>query len=190
MFDALSPQPADSLLALIKAFESDGRQGKIDLGVGVYRDAKGVTPVMKAVKEAERILLETQDSKRYLGPEGDMTYVSLLKPYIFGAGADFGGRLTGLQTPGGTGALRLGAELAHAANPSAEVWLGTPSWPNHAPIFKAAHVADPGLQVRRPRSAKSRFRQRAPRARRREGGRRRAAARLLPQSDRHGLLAG
>ena len=141
MFDALSPQPADSLLALIKAFESDGRQGKIDLGVGVYRDAKGVTPVMKAVKEAERILLETQDSKRYLGPEGDMAYVSLLKPYIFGAGADFGGRLTGLQTPGGTGALRLGAELAHAANPSAEVWLGTPSWPNHAPIFKAAHVA-------------------------------------------------
>ncbi len=132
MFETLKEQPADSLLALIKAFQDDPRAHKIDLGVGVYRDENGVTPVMRAVKQAERILWETQESKRYLGPEGDMTYVELLKPYVFGASAKLGERLTGIQTPGGTGALRLGAELIHAASPEARIYVGTPTWPNHS----------------------------------------------------------
>ena len=138
MFEALNAQSPDSLLGLIKAFNSDGRTGKIDLGVGVYRDARGVTPVLKAVKQAERLLLETQDSKKYLGPEGDVGFVALLKPYIFGTSDRLAGRIAGLQTPGGTGALRLGAELVRAAAASAVVRVGTPTWPNHAPIFTAA----------------------------------------------------
>jgi aromatic-amino-acid transaminase len=140
MFEALNAQPADSLLALIKAFRDDKRPGKIDLGVGVYRDATGATPVMRAVKAAEKILLETQTSKSYLGPEGDLDYVALLKPYVFGAQSRLGDRLVGIQTPGGTGALRLGAELLQAANPQARVLVGTPTWPNHMPILRAAHL--------------------------------------------------
>ncbi|MBY5355870.1 aspartate/tyrosine/aromatic aminotransferase [Rhizobium leguminosarum] len=138
MFEELKNRPADSLLALIKAFQADERSGKIDLGVGVYRDAMGRTPVMRAVKAAERLLLETQDSKKYLGPEGDLQFVRLLEPIIFGNSPKIADRLAGIQTPGGSGALRLGAELIQTANPSAKVLLGTPSWPNHAPIFSSA----------------------------------------------------
>jgi aromatic-amino-acid transaminase len=138
VFEALNAQSPDSLLGLIKAFNSDGRAEKIDLGVGVYRDARGVTPVLKAVKEAERLLLETQDSKKYLGPEGDVGFVELLKPYSFGTSDRLAGRIGGLQTPGGTGALRLGAELIRAASANAVVRVGTPTWPNHVPIFTAA----------------------------------------------------
>ncbi|TLX04248.1 amino acid aminotransferase [Rhizobium sp. MHM7A] len=140
MFDQLNSRPADSLLALIKAFQADDHPGKIDLGVGVYRDAMGHTPVMHAVKAAEQFLLETQDSKKYLGPEGDLQFVRLLEPIIFGKSPKFAQRLAGIQTPGGSGALRLGAELIKAANPSAKVLLGTPSWPNHAPIFASARL--------------------------------------------------
>ncbi|MDC9836716.1 amino acid aminotransferase [Rhizobium binxianense] len=140
MFNELNNRPADSLLALIKAFQADERSGKIDLGVGVYRDAMGRTPVMRAVKAAELFLLENQDSKKYLGPEGDLEFVRLLEPIIFGASPAFGHRLVGIQTPGGSGALRLGAELIQTANPAATVLLGTPSWPNHAPIFGSARL--------------------------------------------------
>ena len=141
MFDKLKEQPADSLLALINTFHADPRQYKVDLGVGVYRDEHGRTPVMRAVKLAEAYLLETQGSKRYLGPQGDLTFVNLLKPIIFGAGPNLVDRVVGIQTPGGSGALRIGAELVAAANPNAQVWLGTPSWPNHAPIFRSARLA-------------------------------------------------
>lgn len=139
MFEKLTAQPADSLLALIKAFQADPRGYKVDLGVGVYRDEQGRTPVMRAVKLAEKQLLETQDSKRYLGPEGDLNFVNLLKPIIFGATHN-AGNVVGIQTPGGSGALRLGAELIASATPGAKVWLGTPSWPNHAPIFESARL--------------------------------------------------
>lgn len=140
MFEKLNAQPADSLLALIKAFQVDPRSYKVDLGVGVYRDEKGHTPVMRAVKLAEKHLLDTQDSKRYLGPEGDLNFVNLLRPIIFGAG-HAAHEIIGIQTPGGSGALRLGAELIASASPAAKVWLGTPSWPNHAPIFESARLA-------------------------------------------------
>ena len=87
MFEALKAQPADGLLGLIKMFNADGRASKIDLGVGVYRDATGATPVLKAVKEAEKILLKSQDSKKYLGPEGDAGFTERLHhPYVIGAG--------------------------------------------------------------------------------------------------------
>ena len=140
MFEKLAAQAPDSLLALIGAFRDDPRPEKIDLGVGVYRDAEGRTPVFAAVKAAERRLLETQDSKAYLGPEGNRAFARAVAPVVLGplAGDE---RILGVQTPGGTGALRLAAELIAAADRKAQVWLGTPSWPNHAPLMKAAGLA-------------------------------------------------
>ena len=137
MFQTLRPQPPDALLALIGLFRDDPRHDKIDLGVGTYRDEAGITPVMRAVKAAERQLVERQRTKSYLGPEGDPRFVELLAPIAFGAALAGAGRLVGAQTPGGGGALRLGAELIAAARPGATVWLGTPTWPNHRPIFAA-----------------------------------------------------
>lgn len=143
IFGALAAQPADALLALIGAFRGDPRPGKIDVGVGVYRDPEGRTPVLHAVKQAERRLVEEQGSKGYLGSEGDVGFFDALKPVIFGA-SRFGDCLCGLQTPGGTGALRLAAELIARSRPGARVLVGTPTWPNHPPILKAAglHVAE------------------------------------------------
>jgi aromatic-amino-acid transaminase len=138
----LPSQPADALLALIGMHHRDPRPDKIDLGVGVYRDATGRTPVMRAVKAAETRLLREQDTKAYLGPEGDIGFVQRLARVVFGVELAETPRLTGVQTPGGTGALRLGAELVARATPGARVWIGTPSWPNHAPIFSEA-----GLEV-------------------------------------------
>ena len=140
LFAALSPQPADALLALIGLHHADARPDKIDVGVGVYRDDAGNTPVMRAMKAAERRLTDEQDSKSYLGAEGDTDFIALLEPLVFGPGHSVG--RAGVQTPGGTGALRLGAELIARASPTARLWMGTPSWANHAPIFRAA-----GLRV-------------------------------------------
>ena len=135
MLENLLPQSPDALLALIKMHAADERPDKIDLGVGVYRTGQGDTPVFEAVKLAEQKLVDTQDSKAYLGPEGDMGFVEALMPYIFGEDPTDGGRITGMQTPGGTGAVRLAVALAHAAG-AAKLHLGVPSWPNHAQILK------------------------------------------------------
>ena len=142
MLDRLDQQPPDALLALIKLHDADPRADKIDLGVGVYRTDDGATPVFACIKAAEKKLVETQDSKAYLGPEGDMGFVHALMPYVFGAADPAkGGRIEGMQTPGGTGAVRLALALAKRAG-VARVWMGTPSWPNHAQI-----VADVGLEL-------------------------------------------
>ncbi|WP_114393120.1 aromatic amino acid transaminase [Oleisolibacter albus] len=136
-FSPLQQQPADALLALIGQYRADPRPHKLDLGVGVYRDEAGNTPVPAALKEAEQRLWQRQDSKSYLGPEGNEAFTAHMQRLAFG-GMDFGGRMTGVQTPGGTGALRLSAELIAATVPGARVWLGTPTWPNHPPILRAA----------------------------------------------------
>jgi len=140
IFSRLAIQPPDALLGLIGLYRADRRPGKIDLGVGVFRDDAGRTPVMRAVKAGEAKLLRDQESKSYLGAEGDIRFVELLAEVAFGAGAD---RPVGIQTPGGTGALRLGAELIARSRPDATVWIGTPTWPNHAPIFREA-----GMMIR------------------------------------------
>ena len=143
MLSNLQQQPADALLALIKLHNADPRTDKIDLGVGVYRTGQGDTPVFGAIKAAEKRLLETQDSKAYLGPEGDMGFVHALMPWIFGKeDPSKGGRIEGMQTPGGTGAVRLAVALAKRAGIK-RIWMGTPSWPNHAQI-----VADLGLELK------------------------------------------
>ncbi|WP_324261288.1 aromatic amino acid transaminase [Altererythrobacter sp. H2] len=134
MLDNLAPQAPDALLALIKLYAADDRADKIDLGVGVYRTDDGATPVFAAVKGAERKLLEVQESKSYLGPEGDLGFVHALMPYIFGADATMGGRIAGMQTPGGTGAVRLAVAVAQKAGVT-RIHMGTPSWPNHAQIL-------------------------------------------------------
>lgn len=141
MLNRLSPQAPDALLALIRLHAADPRDDKIDLGVGVYRTDEGATPVFAAIKAAEQRLVDEQDSKSYLGPEGDMGFVNALMPYIFGADATMGGRIAGMQTPGGTGAVRLAAALAQKAGVR-RIHMGVPSWPNHAQI-----LADIGLEM-------------------------------------------
>ena len=122
-------------------YAQDPREDKIDLGVGVYRTNDGATPVFRSIKAAEQRLVDTQDSKSYLGPEGDLGFVDALKPYVFGADPTMGGRVEGMQTPGGTGAVRLAAALAKAAGVT-RIHLGVPSWPNHAQILQ-----DVGLEA-------------------------------------------
>ena len=141
LLDRLEEQPADALLALIALANADPRPEKIDVGVGVYRDSAGGTPILRAVKQAERILWETQGTKSYLGSQGDARFVELIKPIVFGAGAANDDRIVGVQTPGGCGALRLGADLIARADPSARILVGTPTWPNHEPLIGAAGVA-------------------------------------------------
>src|SRR3954453_4029582 len=135
----LEPVPADSLIALIGMVNADPRPDKIDVGVGFFRDGAGTTPILKVMKEAEQRLLDTQVTKAYRGLAGDKRFAELLRPILLGehAGDD---RIAGLQTPGGCGALRLGFELIATANPRARVFLGTPSWPNHAPIVRAVRL--------------------------------------------------
>lgn len=140
MLDQLEQQPADALLALIKLFNADGRADKIDLGVGVYRTDDGATPVFAAVKQAEQRLVADQDSKAYLGPEGDMGFVHALVPHVFGPLGNFGGRMDGMQVPGGTGALRIALALAKKAGVG-RVLMGNPSWPNHVQILNDLGVA-------------------------------------------------
>lgn len=143
MLNTLAQQPADALLALIKLHNDDPRTDKIDLGVGVYRTGQGATPVFGAIKAAEQKLVDLQDSKAYLGPEGDMGFVHALMPYIFGSDdPTMQGRIEGMQAPGGTGAVRLAAALAKKAG-VARVWMGLPSWPNHAQIY-----ADLGVDLK------------------------------------------
>jgi len=127
---------ADSLLVLIALCNADPRPDKIDVGVGVFRDSAGNTPILKVMKEAEQRLLDTQKTKAYLGSAGDKRFAELLRPILLGHHAD-DDRIAGVQTPGGCGALRLGFELIATTNPQAKVLVGTPTWPNHPPIIRA-----------------------------------------------------
>src|SRR3954462_14268695 len=135
----LPPVQADSLLALIALCDADPRPEKIDVGVGGFRDAAGNTPILKVMKEAEQRLVDTQGTQAYLGSAGDKRFAELLRPILLGPHAS-DDRITGLQTPGGCGALRLGFELLAAANPSARVLVGTPTWPNPPPIIRSVRL--------------------------------------------------
>ena len=141
LLSGLAPIKPDSLLQLIQMASADTRPNKIDVGVGVYRTSNGATPILTAIKKAEKILWDTQDTKAYLGMSGDKTYADLLKPIVFGSHADDEG-LIGLQTPGGCGALTLGFKLVKAARPDARVLVGTPTWANHKPVILGA-----GLEI-------------------------------------------
>ncbi len=134
MLETLNPQPQDKILQLIAMFREDKRDGKIDLGVGVYKDATGLTPVMRAVKAAEKKLWESETTKTYTALSGQPGYLAAMQGLILeGKHAD---RAAAISTPGGTGALRQALELVKMARPEATVWLSAPTWPNHPSIVK------------------------------------------------------
>ena len=135
MFETLKPQPADKILALMQMYRDDPRADKIDLGVGVYKNAEGVTPVMRAIKAAEHKLWEEQTSKAYVGLAGDPAYSDAMIKLILGD-AVARANVAAAATPGGTGAVRQAFELIKMANPSAKVYVSDPTWPNHVSILK------------------------------------------------------
>ena len=141
LFDTFERQPPDALLAVIGMHRADDRPHKIDVGVGVYRDEAGATTVMRAVKAAEARLLSGQATKSYLGAEGDQGFTDLIAEVALGESLARSERIGGVQTPGGTGALRLAAELIARGSADRTVWIGSPTWPNHGPIFREAGLA-------------------------------------------------
>ncbi|MEL6571848.1 MAG: amino acid aminotransferase [Pseudomonadota bacterium] len=135
MFENLQAQPADKILALMAAFRADERIEKVDLGVGVYKDATGNTPVMRAVKEAERRILADQSTKAYTGLAGDPAFSDAMIDLVLGETVARD-RIAAVATPGGTGAIRQALELIKYAAPEAKVWLSAPTWPNHPSIIR------------------------------------------------------
>jgi aspartate aminotransferase len=140
MFEHLNAVPPDPILGIISAHAADPNPKKIDLGIGVYRDEQGNTPILECVKLAEQILDSTQTTKAYLGPPGVAGFNSAMSELIFGADSACltEDRVRTIQTPGGTGALRVCADLIKEAIPDATVWASDPTWANHTAIFPAA----------------------------------------------------
>ncbi|AQQ67843.1 aromatic amino acid aminotransferase [Microbulbifer agarilyticus] len=145
MFDHLSSLPADPILGLLAAYRADENPRKIDLGVGVYKDEAGHTPVLQAVKEAETRLLRSEETKAYVGPAGTAGFNAAMQELVLGAGhpALVGNRVRSAQTPGGCGALRVLAEFANRAKEHATIWVSDPTWANHVPLLGNA-----GLQIK------------------------------------------
>jgi len=142
MFDELKSIPPDPILGLIASYAADPNPKKIDLGIGVYRDENGNTPILDCVAEAEKTLLKTQTTKTYLGPPGVAGFNKAIGELILGADNEVfeQGRVRTVQTPGGTGALRVAADLIKVAKPSSEVWASDPTWANHLALFPGAGV--------------------------------------------------
>lgn len=139
MFESLPEAKPDAILQLMETFRADTRSNKLDLGVGVYKDVNGDTPVMTAVKKAEKQLLETQDTKSYVGPIGSRPFCAAMITQVFGADAQTD-RIRCAQSTGGTGALRILADLLKLSRPNAAIWVSNPTWPNHTPVLTAAGI--------------------------------------------------
>ena len=140
MFENLKPVAIDPILGLMVAFKADNRAEKIDLGVGVYQDDRGRTPVMASVKEAESLLMELETTKSYQGMAGDPDYNQRMMELLLGKDHSIlsTGRVKSIQAPGGSGALRVGAEVIRRARPESKLWVGMPTWPNHIPLLGSA----------------------------------------------------
>lgn len=145
MFETLQPLPQDPILQLMQTFREDNRPGKVDLGIGVYKDDAGNTPIMAAVHEAERRLLEGETTKSYVGPAGSAGFNSAMAELILGSNSPLvrDGRVSVTQTPGGCGALRMAAEFLRLCKEDTKVWVSTPTWANHLPLLGGA-----GLTIR------------------------------------------
>lgn len=143
MFDQITPAPPDPILGLTEAFVADPNPDKINLAVGVFKDAWGQTPVLESVKAAEQKILADETSKSYLPIDGSSAYGRVVRAMLFGAdsGIVADGRAQTTHTPGGTGALRVAADFLKQNLPKASVWLSDPTWANHRGIFEAAGVA-------------------------------------------------
>ena len=135
MFEHLTDQPADKILALMSAYKADPRDEKIDLGVGVYKNAEGHTPIMRAVKTAEARLLETETTKSYTALAGDPAFADAMIDLVL-ADTLPRDRVAAVATPGGTGAVRQAFEMIGMAAPEATIWVSDPTWPNHLSILK------------------------------------------------------
>lgn len=140
MFESLKPVAMDPILGLMAAYRADTRTNKIDLGIGVYMNDRGHTPVMTSVKEAETQLMQLETTKSYQGIAGDPDYNQRIIELLFGADHSIlnSGRIKSIQAPGGSGALRVGAEVIQRARPEAKLWVGVPTWPNHIPLLGGA----------------------------------------------------
>lgn len=138
MFEALAEPKVDAILGLMMAFRADERSDKLDLGVGVYKDGHGSTPVMRAIKVAEQRLLDEQDTKAYVSPAGSAAFSAAMIRQVFG---DDQPRVRAVQSVGGSGALRILADLLKQTRPDASVWVSDPTWPNHVPLLSAAGFA-------------------------------------------------
>jgi aspartate/tyrosine/aromatic aminotransferase len=143
MFQNVTPAPPDSILGLTDAFKKDPNPNKINLGVGVYKDETGNTPILASVKVAEQRLVQSEKSKTYLPIEGPAAYNNAVQAMLFGADHEIvtGKRAATAQAPGGTGALRMAADTLAKLMPNASVWVSDPTWPNHPSIFQAAGLA-------------------------------------------------
>lgn len=135
MFENLKPQPADKILSLMQVYRDDPRTDKIDLGVGVYKNAQGITPVMRAIKAAEHRLWEEQTTKAYVGLVGDPAFSDALIDLVLGDAVPRE-QIAAAATPGGTGAVRQAFEMIRMANPEVRVFVSDPTWPNHLSILK------------------------------------------------------
>ena len=140
MFANLPLLPADPILGLSVAYQQDTNPAKVDLGVGVYKDDAGLTPIMAAVSIAERLRLERETSKAYTNPAGNLSANEAVTHLILGQQNPVieQGRVRTIQTPGGCGALRVAAELIQRAKPGACIWVSTPTWANHIPLLGSA----------------------------------------------------
>lgn len=141
MFETLKTLPPDAILGVLNEYRQDSRHHKIDLGVGVFRDEHGDTPVLSTVKKAERFLLENQASKAYLGSQGDADFNIAMQALLFGKGEGTNPNIYTVQTPGGCGSLRVGAELIMRARPGASIWVSDPTWANHVPLLSGAGLS-------------------------------------------------
>ncbi|MFT4993183.1 MAG: aspartate aminotransferase [Paraglaciecola sp.] len=144
MFEVLPQLPADPILGLSTAFKADPNPYKIDLGVGVYKDEQGHTPILSSVAKAQQILLAKEDSKTYITPQGVQGYIDGMLQLILGKGNPvlLEDRVAAVQTPGGCGALRILAELLKRCNDKLTVWVSDPTWANHIPL-----IGNAGLHI-------------------------------------------
>jgi len=140
MFQSLPALPADPILGLMASYRADSNPKKIDLGIGVYKNETGDTPVMTAVKKAEGMILDSQTTKSYVGPTGAAGYNAVVAELLLGKSLNdsLGKRRVTVQSPGGCGGLRLAAEFIKSANPDATVWVSNPTWANHVPLLGSA----------------------------------------------------
>ena len=140
MFEKVVAAPADPILGLTEAFRADSRSHKINLGVGIYKDETGATPILHCVKKAEQKLLTDEKTKNYLGIEGNIEYGRIVQQLLFGQDSALvaSGRAKTAQAPGGTGALRIAAEFVVRNGLAKTIWISDPTWANHVSVFQAA----------------------------------------------------
>ncbi|MFV0594498.1 amino acid aminotransferase [Shewanella sp.] len=142
MFNSLVAMPADPILGLLTQYREDSHPQKVDLGVGVYKDPAGNTPILNCVKKAEKFRLETETTKVYIGPTGSPQFNTLITELAFGRdhSAIIANRIRTVSTPGGTGALRVAGDFIKRCNPNAVLWVSDPTWANHTGLFEAAGI--------------------------------------------------